>query len=142
MSRWIRANCSSSGVTCNNYTCKLKLLNRTTSLLTVGCKDGLKRTLRNFKLDTTTKYRSLISINFRTLININNINICPVLKAAWKFPQFSGYVDFFNLTYPNIIHPCPYRSVWSVNASLPNPKYHLDGIKGFHTPPNGIYVGN
>lgn len=44
--RFTRVRCSASEKTCITPYCKLKLVNKTYSLMNVGCKDGLKRVVK------------------------------------------------------------------------------------------------
>jgi hypothetical protein len=86
-----------------------------------------------------TRYRSPTSRNYRTLINLKNVDVCPILKAAHKFPQFVGYYKFFKMAFPGFVHPCPYRNISVFNASIP--RIDENSLKNYASTPNGFSKG-
>jgi hypothetical protein len=65
--------------------------------------------------------------------------LCPILQAAQKFPNFIGYYKFFDLTFPGLLHPCPYKNIMVFNASLP--RVEENSMKNYVNVPNGFTQG-
>jgi hypothetical protein len=86
------------------------------------------------------KYRSLISQNFQTIINLKNLDICAIFKSAQLFPAFQGYVKYMNRSFPGMVLPCPYRSFRVINGSLQDP--NVNESKKMFISPTGITIGN
>lgn len=85
------------------------------------------------------KYRSLTSQNFRTIINLKNLDCCAILKSIKSFPAFQGYTSYFNRSFPGMVQPCPYRSFNVVNGSLLSADKNEESTM-FHSP-TGITIG-
>lgn len=64
-----------------------------------------------YQFHVTTWYKQFKSGgNYRQIISLKNINACEVLENINKFPQFVGYVDWLNITFQGLFHPCPYTA--------------------------------
>jgi hypothetical protein len=63
------------------------------------------------------KYKSLTSQNFRTIIDMKNIEFCPIVANIQKYPNFDAYLSWFQRTFPGAVHPCPYKEFNVINAS-------------------------
>jgi hypothetical protein len=45
----------------------------------------------------------------RNLVNIKNIEVCPLLENVNSIPILLRHeVDFLNETFPGMVHKCPY----------------------------------
>lgn len=69
-------------------------------------------------------------------MDFKNIDVCPVLETVGKFNVFHGYRNWINLTFPGLVHRCPYKDLLINNAS-----YHIpteDDKKYMQAFPNGM----
>lgn len=90
-------------------------------------------------MNTVTKYRSLISRNYRKIVDFKNLDVCPIIATIDKFPYFKGYLTWFNESFPGLVHPCPYRDLLIFNASL-SWKRASNDEKLMYKNPNGNYI--
>lgn len=134
-----RAECISSGKTCQGAFCKVKLVSRNVSLMSFGCKKGLNRIVNRPLMNFMTLYKSATSQNFRTLINVKNVDVCPILNAMENFPWFEGYLAWFKKTFPGLIRKCPFRDFVVYNAS--NHVLNSEERRTAHVNPNGMTKG-
>lgn len=83
-------------------------------------------------MDATVSYKTQTSMNYRTIVNVKNIEVCPVIASVDNFPGFKGYVDWFKNTFPNMVHKCPYKELVVYNAT----HYKQNAYEQKFVPPN------
>lgn len=75
-------------------------------------------------MNVMSMYKSLTSQNYRTIINIKNIDVCPIISTSENFPMFKGYLVWFQKTFPGLVHKCPYEDLMILNSS-----YYVDTLQ-------------
>lgn len=81
-------------------------------------------------------HKSPTSRNYRTLINVKNMDVCPIMEAVENFPMFRGYLLWFKQTFPGLVQKCPYTNFLVTNAT-----YHIasnEEQQFIHINPNGM----
>jgi hypothetical protein len=48
----------------------------------------------------------------RMMLNLKNVDACGVLANIDRFPMFTNEVQGLNLTFPGMVHKCPYTVSW------------------------------
>lgn len=89
------------------------------------------------KLDVVALHKTPTSQNYRQIINIKSIEVCKLMENIENFPMFSGYVNWFNLTFPGMVRKCPYKDFMVINSSFYN-----NDLKNVHRTPNGLMRRN
>lgn len=82
-------------------------------------------------------HKSWTATNYRSIVDVKNLDICPIIATIDNFPQFRGYFNQFKSNYPGMVHNCPYKNLIVNNASLTN---QPDGMQhATHETPNGLH---
>jgi hypothetical protein len=68
-------------------------------------------------MNVFVQYKSSTSQNFRTIIDLKNLDVCPIMKSLHLFPAFRGYHLWMDKSFPGMVHPCPYKDFMIINAS-------------------------
>jgi hypothetical protein len=126
-SKFTKIECSMSGKTAFNLTCNVKPISRYASLLNV--KAIFNRTLnkyyvsehQNFRnrlmtiliaqVNVTQSHKNLADQNYREIINLKKVEVCGLLGNVEKFPMLSGPVKWWNSSFKESMHKCPYKVI-------------------------------
>jgi hypothetical protein len=121
--RFTRVACNSTGITCKNVLCNIKLASRYESFVNFSC--DLQKTLKtgsviclNLIVSVVLKtfliqlsvgvVHKTVGGNYHKVINVKNFDVCMVLGNIDKFPIFKGVVNWFKVALPKLVHKCPY----------------------------------
>ena len=123
-SKILKAECSSTNKTCDNWWCKVKAVSRVDSFLNVNC--TLKRKLNRFfvslwcsfftlfnfllsQLNITVWHRVKTTMNYRQIVKFGRVELCGAMRNFNIFPAFKDFIAFGNNSYPGFMHACPYE---------------------------------
>jgi hypothetical protein len=59
----------------------------------------------------TAFHKNKIDQNFREIANFKKLDLCPIYEHIENFPLISGSVNWWNATFPNLVHKCPYKVI-------------------------------
>lgn len=106
--------------------CNIKLASRYESYVNFNC--DLQKTLNSlnvlsstksslfpsktvqFQLDVIFDYKKLGG-NYHRIINLRKVDVCKVMDNIDNFPMFKGVVNWLNLTFPKLVHKCPFTVI-------------------------------
>lgn len=74
--------------------------------------------------------------NYRQLIKIGPVDVCPIIDDVTKFPIFNSSVNWLNETFPGLIQKCPYTFFKITNGMFNLKK---NGEYNFQPYPNGQF---
>lgn len=64
--------------------------------------------LMNFQANFLVHHKNVADRNYREIINFKKLDLCSIHGNVEKFPMFSGSVNWWNFTFPGLVHKCPY----------------------------------
>jgi hypothetical protein len=156
-----RVQCSTSGKTCANFSCKLKPISRNETLMNFNC--DLKRNLTEttVPLGNVSIYHRLASgFQFRQIVKLEKMNVCDLSRNVGLNPWYKELLTVSSLIFPGLMpEKCPISGVRTlfkefqnnskflqqtmqvINGSMlfkPKEKDQMHN-SGFGTAPNGVY---
>lgn len=115
--------------TCStNMTCSVTQTSKYTSVLSFGCK--LKRPTNKVYVSFLVKKKTFLNISlqidaaawhqkfggteYQKAMDLPKLDWCNIMENAEKFPLMMKPVAWVNLTFPNLVHKCPYTVCWTL----------------------------
>ncbi|CRL02573.1 CLUMA_CG015902, isoform A [Clunio marinus] len=98
-----KIECNTSGKTVSKYYCYLKSYKRNNPLMNVGY--TFVRRVDGVKADIQVQRQSS-GEKFNTVLNIENLEICKILKGSSTLPFIKEYIEFVRNSSTNVLESC------------------------------------